>query len=150
MVTVFGMSELMGPIAFGQKEEHIFLGREIAQHRDYSEQTAIQIDGEVRRLVDEAYQTARRILQEHDGLLHEIAATLLDKETLEGKDIDAIIDRVKPGVQYTRTVTAQDVVAEERAKSRGGQPLIEAQGEPHPVAVKESDPTARRMGAAQG
>jgi cell division protease FtsH len=150
MVTVFGMSELMGPIAFGQKEEHIFLGREIAQHRDYSEQTAIQIDGEVRRLVDEAYQTAKRILQEHENLLHQIAASLVDKETLEGKQIDAIIDRVKPGVQYTRTVTAQDVVAEERQKARGGQPLIDAQGEPHPVAAKESDPTARRVGEAQG
>jgi len=150
MVTVFGMSDLMGPIAFGQKEEHIFLGREIAQHRDYSEQTAIQIDGEVRRLVDEAYQTAKRILQEHEDLLHQIAVTLVDKETLEGKEIDVIIDRVKPGVQYTRTVTAQDVVAEERQKSRGGQPLIEAQGEPHPVAAKESDPTAQRVGEGQG
>jgi cell division protease FtsH len=150
MVTVFGMSDLMGPIAFGQKEEHIFLGREIAQHRDYSEQTAIQIDGEVRRLVDEAYQTAKGILREHEDLLHQVAASLLDKETLEGKEIDAIIDRVKPGVQYTRTVTAQDVVAEERQKARGGQPLIEVQGEPHPVAAKESDPTARRVGEAQG
>jgi cell division protease FtsH len=150
MVTVFGMSELMGPIAFGQKEEHIFLGREIAQHRDYSEQTAIQIDGEVRRLVDEAYQTAKGILREHEDLLHQIAATLVDKETLEGKEIDVIIDRAKPGVQYTRTVTAQDAVAEERRKSRGGQPSIEPQGEPHPVAAKESDPTARRVGEAQG
>jgi cell division protease FtsH len=150
MVTVFGMSEVMGPIAFGQKEEHIFLGREIAQHRDYSEQTAIQIDGEVRRLVDEAYQTAKGILQEHEDLLHQIAATLLDKETLEGKEIDVIIDRMKPGVQYTKTVTAQDVVAEERQKAKGGQGLIEAQGEPQPVAVKDSDPTARREGEAQG
>jgi cell division protease FtsH len=150
MVTVFGMSEVMGPIAFGQKEEHIFLGREIAQHRDYSEQTAIQIDGEVRRLVDEAYQTAKGILQEHEDLLHQIAAALLDKETLEGKEIDVIIDRMKPGIQYTKTVTAQDVVAEERQKAKGGQGLIETPGEPHPVAVKDSDPTARREGEAQG
>jgi cell division protease FtsH len=150
MVTVFGMSDLMGPIAFGQKEEHIFLGREIAQHRDYSEQTAIQIDGEVRRIVDEAYQTARRILQEHEGLLHQIAAALLEKETLEGKDIDAIIDRIKPGLQFTRTVTAQDVVAEERQKASGSRPLMDAQGEPHPVAAKESDRDKRQVGDAQG
>jgi cell division protease FtsH len=150
MVTVFGMSDLMGPIAFGQKEEHIFLGREIAQHRDYSEQTAIQIDGEVRRIVDEAYQTARRILQEHEDLLHQIAAALLEKETLEGKDIDAIIDRIKPGLQFTRTVTAQDVVAEERRKASGSRPLMDAQGEPHPVAAKESDQEKRQVGDAQG
>jgi len=150
MVTVFGMSDVMGPIAFGQKEEHIFLGREIAQHRDYSEQTAIQIDGEVRRIVDEAYQTARRILQDHEDLLHQIAAALLEKETLEGKDIDAIIDRVKPGLQFTRTVTAQDVVAEERKKASGSRPLMDAQGEPHPVAAKESDRDKRQVGDAQG
>ena len=150
MVTVFGMSDLMGPIAFGQKEEHIFLGREIAQHRDYSEQTAIQIDGEVRRIVDEAYQAARRILQEQEDLLHQIAAALLEKETLEGKDIDAIIDRVKPGLQFTRTVTAQDVVAEERKKASGSRPLMDAQGEPHPVAAKESDRDKRQVGDAQG
>jgi cell division protease FtsH len=148
MVTVFGMSEVMGPIAFGQKEEHIFLGREIAQHRDYSEQTAIQIDGEVRRIIDEAYQTARRILQEHEVLLHQIATALLEKETLEGKDIDAIIDRIKPGIKYTRTVTAQDVVAEERQKAKGGQPFIE--GKPHPVAAKEGDRDTRQVGKAQG
>ena len=150
MVTVFGMSDLMGPIAFGQKEEHIFLGREIAQHRDYSEQTAIQIDGEVRRIVDEAYQAARRILQDHEDLLHQIAAALLEKETLEGKDIDAIIDRVKPSLQFTRTVTAQDVVAEERRKASGSRPLMDAQGEPHPVAAKESDRDKRQVGDAQG
>ena len=150
MVTVFGMSDLMGPIAFGQKEEHIFLGREIAQHRDYSEQTAIQIDGEVRRIVDEAYQTARRILQDHENLLHQIAAALLEKETLEGKDIDAIIDRVKPGLQFTRTVTAQDLVAEERQKASGSRPLMDAQGEPHPVAAKEGDRDKRQVGDAQG
>jgi cell division protease FtsH len=150
MVTVFGMSDLMGPIAFGQKEEHIFLGREIAQHRDYSEQTAIQIDGEVRRIVDEAYQTARRILQDHEDLLHQIAAALLEKETLEGKDIDAIIERVKPGLQFTRTVTAQDVVAEERKKAGGSRPLMDVQGEPHPVAAKERDPDKRQVGEAQG
>jgi cell division protease FtsH len=150
MVTVFGMSDLMGPIAFGQKEEHIFLGREIAQHRDYSEQTAIQIDGEVRRIVDEAYQTARRILQDHENLLHQIAAALLEKETLEGKDIDAIIDRVNPGLQFTRTVTAHDLVAEERQKASGSLPLMDAQGEPHPVAAKEADRDKRQGGDAQG
>ena len=87
MVTVYGMSETMGPIAFGQKEEAIFLGREIAQHRDYSEQTAIMIDEEVRRIIDEAHKTAKEILREHEDLLHKIAETLVERETLEGKEI---------------------------------------------------------------
>jgi cell division protease FtsH len=149
MVTVYGMSESMGPIAFGQKEEAIFLGREIAQHRDYSEQTAIQIDEEVRRIVDEAHNTAKKILREHEDLLHEIAEALIDRETLEGKEIDAIIDATKPGLEFTRTVTAEDVVAEERAKTGVSQTHPEPQGKRDPVAVKESDLPKDKLGETQ-
>ena len=149
MVTVYGMSEIMGPIAFGQKEEQIFLGREIAQHRDYSEQTAIQIDEEVRRIVEEAHSTARRILQEHEDLLHKIAETLVEKETLEGKEIDAIIDATKPDVEYTRTVTAEDVVAEERRKTGVVEPAQESQEQREPVAAKERDLPKDKLGETQ-
>jgi cell division protease FtsH len=149
MVTVFGMSEIMGPIAFGQKEEQIFLGREIAQHRDYSEKTAIQIDEEVRRIIDEAHTTAQRILQEHEDLLHEIAKTLIDKETLDGKEIDAIIDARKPGTEYTRTVTAEDVVAEERSKAGPSQPPSKPQEQKDPVAAKEGDLPKDSFGETQ-
>ena len=150
MVTVYGMSESMGPIAFGQKEEAIFLGREIAQHRDYSENTAIQIDEEVRRIVDEAYETAKRILQEHEDLLHKIAETLVEKETLDGKEIDAIIEATKPGLVFTRTVTAEDVVAEERSKAADkSQPEPEPQEKKDSVAAKERDLPKDKLGETQ-
>ncbi len=149
MVTVYGMSKNMGPIAFGQKEEAIFLGREIAQHRDYSEQTAIKIDEEVRRIVDEAHNTAKEILQKHEDLLHKIAESLLEKETLEGKEIDAIIDAAKPGVEFTRTVTAEDVVAEERSKAGISKPQPEPQEQGDPVAAKERDLPKDKLGETQ-
>jgi len=76
MVCEFGMSDL-GPLTFGKKEEQIFLGREIAQHRDYSEATAIKIDDEVRRLIGQGYNTAKGILGEHRDTLVRIAAALL-------------------------------------------------------------------------
>jgi cell division protease FtsH len=149
MVTVYGMSESLGPIAFGQKEEAIFLGREIAQHRDYSEQTAIKIDEEVRRIVEEAYETAKRILQEHEDLLHKIAETLIDKETLDGKEIDAIITATKPGQEFTRTVTAEDVVAGERAQAGISQPQPEPKKKRDPVTTKERDLPKDKLGETQ-
>ena len=149
MVTVYGMSESMGPIAFGQKEEAIFLGREIAQHRDYSENTAIKIDEEVRLIVDEAHDTAKKILREHDDLLHIIAEALIERETLDGKEIDAIIDATKPGLEFTRTVTAEDVVAEERRKTGSSQPQPETQKQRDPVAVKETELPKDKLGETQ-
>jgi cell division protease FtsH len=149
MVTVYGMSESMGPIAFGQKEEAIFLGREIAQHRDYSENTAIRIDEEVQRIVDEAYNTAKGILQEHEDLLHKISETLLEKETLDGKEIDVIIEATKPGLEFTPTVTAADVVAEERRQAGGSQPQTEPQEQRDPVTAKETDLPKDKLGETQ-
>ena len=149
MVTVYGMSESMGPIAFGQKEEAIFLGREIAQHRDYSEKTAIRIDEEVRHIVDEAYKTAKGILQEHEDLLHRISETLIEKETLDGKEIDAIIEATKPDLEFTRTVTAEDVVAEERRQAGGSQPQPESQEQGDPVTAKETDLPKDKLGETQ-
>jgi cell division protease FtsH len=91
MVCQWGMSEEVGPLSFGQKEEQIFLGREFAQHRDYSEQTAVLIDKEIRYLVSEANQRAKKILQDNIDTLHALAQALLERETLTEKDIDAII-----------------------------------------------------------
>ncbi|HLH07909.1 MAG TPA: ATP-dependent zinc metalloprotease FtsH [Terriglobales bacterium] len=91
MVCEFGMSEL-GPMTFGKKEEQIFLGREISQHRDYSEDTAIKIDMEVRRLVDTAYRNAKEILSIHRDVLTKIALALLDREVLDANEIRMIID----------------------------------------------------------
>ncbi|MDY6839884.1 MAG: cell division protein FtsH, partial [Thermodesulfobacteriota bacterium] len=91
MVCEWGMSEELGPLSFGQKEEQIFLGREFAQHRDYSEKTAVVIDKEISNLVSGAHQRARKILEENMDTLHALAQALLEKETLTEKDIDAII-----------------------------------------------------------
>jgi len=90
MVCEWGMSEL-GPITFGKKEEQIFLGREIAQHRDFSEATAVKIDQEVRRLVDNGYKSAVDILANHRDTLKRIAETLLEREVLDANEIRMII-----------------------------------------------------------
>jgi cell division protease FtsH len=92
MVCEWGMSELLGPLAFGKKEEEIFLGREIAQHRDYSERTAQLIDEEVKKIVLEATQRAAGILQKNEDKLHAMASALLEREMLDGDEIDAILN----------------------------------------------------------
>jgi len=94
MVTVWGMSEKLGPLTFGKKDEQIFLGREIAQHKDYSEKTAVEIDEEVRRLVTEAYVVAKSLLEKNYDILDAFAKTLLEKETMDSPEIDEMIAAV--------------------------------------------------------
>jgi len=91
MVCEWGMSDL-GPLTFGKKEEQIFLGREIAQHRDYSEDTAIKIDGEVRKLVSKGYDTAKHILDENRETLQKIASALLVREVLDASEIALLVE----------------------------------------------------------
>jgi len=91
MVCEWGMSDLMGPLSFGKREEQIFLGREIARHKDYSEKTAVEIDREVKRLVRENYEQAKGILQGHVDVLYDLANTLLERETLDGREIEEIV-----------------------------------------------------------
>jgi len=91
MVCEYGMSRL-GPLTFGKKEEQIFLGREIAQHRDFSEETARQIDLEVRRLIDEAYQSAHALVESHSDAMHRIAAALLERETIDADEVKMLIE----------------------------------------------------------
>ncbi len=95
MVCDWGMSDVMGPLAFGKKQEEIFLGREIAQHRDYSELTAQKIDDEVRKIVTEASQKAHEILSENVRQLHALATALLEKELLDGAEIDAVLNSAR-------------------------------------------------------
>ena len=91
MVCEWGMSDL-GPLTFGKKEEQIFLGREISQHRDYSEDTAIKIDGEVRKLVNQGYETAKNILEGSRDTLQKIAAALLEREVLDASEVLLLVD----------------------------------------------------------
>ena len=78
----------MGPLAFGTKEEQIFLGREIAQHKDYSEVTAIAIDEEIKKMVTRGYETAKAILSTNIHILHALAQALIEREELNAEDID--------------------------------------------------------------
>jgi cell division protease FtsH len=91
MVCEWGMSDL-GPLTFGKKEEQIFLGREISQHRDYSEDTAIKIDGEVRKLVNQGYETAKNILEGSRDTLLKIASALLEREVLDASEVLLLVD----------------------------------------------------------
>jgi cell division protease FtsH len=95
MVTEWGMSEKLGPLTFGKKVEQIFLGREIAQHKDYSEKTAVDIDEEVKRIILDAYGTAKSLLTENRDLLEMLAKELLEKETIDGSEIDALIQEAE-------------------------------------------------------
>lgn len=91
MVCEWGMSDRLGPLNYGKNEEHIFLGREIARHRDFSEQTAQGIDEELKELVDRCYTRAKDLISKHIASLHALANALLDKEVLDGLEIDTII-----------------------------------------------------------
>src|SRR6266568_1514245 len=91
MVCEWGMSDELGPLTFGKKDEEIFLGREIATRRDYSEEIALKIDSEVKRLVTENYERAKRMLRENMAALKALAEALLEKEVLEAAAIDQII-----------------------------------------------------------
>ncbi|HEY1185277.1 MAG TPA: ATP-dependent zinc metalloprotease FtsH [Bryobacteraceae bacterium] len=111
MVCEWGMSEL-GPLSFGKKEEQIFLGREIAQHRDYSEETAIRIDAQVKKIVQGAYDTAEAIIKERSDALVKIAETLLEREILDGNEVMQIvkglsIEPIKPGGKDAEEHTQQ-------------------------------------------
>ncbi|MDX9841017.1 MAG: ATP-dependent zinc metalloprotease FtsH [Desulfobulbus sp.] len=99
MVCEWGMSDELGPLAYGKKEEHIFLGREIAQHRDYSEQTAQRIDAAVKQIIVEANDKVTRLLEENRDILKAIAAELLERETIVLEDIDTIIAQRRGGGQ---------------------------------------------------
>ncbi|WP_206811391.1 ATP-dependent zinc metalloprotease FtsH [Paradesulfitobacterium ferrireducens] len=91
MITELGMSEELGPLTFGHKEEQVFLGRDIARDRNYSEAVAYAIDKEARRIIDECYQKAQNLIKQNMPKLHAIAEALMEKETLEAKEFAALM-----------------------------------------------------------
>jgi cell division protease FtsH len=95
MVTEWGMSEKLGPLTFGKKDEQIFLGREIAKHKDYSEKVAEEIDGEVTKFVTGAYEQAKKLLSHNYDILENFAKILLEKETVDGRDMDRMIEEMR-------------------------------------------------------
>ena len=108
MVCEWGMSEKLGPMTFGKKEQEIFLGRDFTQKADYSKSTAIEIDAEIRRIIQESYHRARDLLTTNLRLLHNVAEKLLEKEVLDGSEIDAIVKAfsLNGGDSFTSTAAA--------------------------------------------
>jgi cell division protease FtsH len=99
MVRSWGMSEELGPLSYAKGEEHVFLGREIAQHRDYSEHTARKIDNEIHKLIENAYNRSKSVLKENLDILHKLAEQLLERETVLGKELDDLILALRPGIK---------------------------------------------------
>jgi cell division protease FtsH len=135
MVCDWGMSDSLGPVAFGKREEAIFLGREIAQHRDYSEETAQAIDGEIRRIVEAGYARAHKLLKKNKAKLELIAKELIERETLTGDEIDALLAG-KELPPFTKQPVAKKKTAREgRARKRapkarkvpGAKPALETE-----------------------
>jgi cell division protease FtsH len=91
MVCEWGMSEKLGPLTFGKNEEYIFLGREVARRKDYSEETALQIDVEIRRIIGDCAHRARVILEENLEKLHALARALLARESLDGEEVALLL-----------------------------------------------------------
>jgi cell division protease FtsH len=131
MVCEFGMSDL-GPLTFGKKEEQIFLGREIAQHRDYSEATAIKIDEEVKRLVGKGYETAKTVLASNHDTLVKIAAALLEREVLDANEIKMIIDGKDLPKLVSPAKGGDDGGVQQVLKPEPGRPGL-AKGGEHPA-----------------
>ena len=129
MVCEWGMSTL-GPLTFGKKEEQIFLGREIAQHRDYSEDTAIKIDQEVRRLVDSGYNTAKGLLADNKEVLTRIANALLDREVLDANEIKLLMEG--KDLPPSKIPSKSDDGVQQVLKPEPGRPGI-AKGGEHPA-----------------
>jgi cell division protease FtsH len=124
MVCEWGMSEVMGPLTFGKKEEQIFLGREIAQHQDYSETTAALIDKEVKRLVLEGYEKAKEILSTHAEALHRIAQALLEYEVLAGEEVMGVLrgEAISPHRERRAPKPAPEPQRPEPERSKGELP----------------------------
>ncbi len=125
MVRNWGMSEDLGPLSYAKEEEHIFLGREIAQHRDYSEETARKIDDEVKHLISQAYDTSTQVLKENIDILHKLTELLLEKETVMGAELDALISTMRPGIELpSKTTETSSHKAQAKPEQTGqtGQP----------------------------
>jgi cell division protease FtsH len=156
MVCEWGMSESLGALTYGKKEEQIFLGREIGQVRDFSEDTARKIDMAVKEIIDQAMDTVTRMLEEHRDILSRMAEDLLEKETIVLSDLENIIEELRPG-QYSERIAARRagaaVAGSQQAPPASGagaatsaKPQAETVPGPaaqaEPLAAEEEQPTA--------
>lgn len=125
MVCEWGMSEKLGPLTFGKKEEEIFLGREISQHRDYSEDTAIVIDEEVRKIVNRGMERAETVLKENMDTLHRLSAALIEREILDSDEIDKVMrgETLSPVVEKVK-VNGELKNGTENGTTTNGAPIV--------------------------
>jgi cell division protease FtsH len=120
MIRSWGMSEDLGPLSYAKGEEQVFLGREIAQHRDYSEATAQKIDEEINKLIKNSYGRAQSVLKENLDILHKLAEILLEKETVMGKELDELIHSLRPGIKLpSKTPEDLETTAESTETAAG-------------------------------
>ncbi|KPK03034.1 MAG: cell division protein FtsH, partial [Nitrospira bacterium SG8_35_4] len=115
MVCEWGMSDKLGPLTFGKREEQIFLGKEFTKHKDYSEKTAEEIDEEIKKIVAERYAYAKRLLLDNKTLLTNVAMALLEKETLGAADIEAIVQNGDKAYSVSGSKDDADAVPEATA-----------------------------------
>ncbi len=134
MVTQWGMSDSLGPISFGEREEQIFLGREIQQHQDYSEKTAEEIDEEVKKIVTQCYDRAKKILEDKTEILHKMAHALLERESLDREEIQMLLKGEElPPVKRKYTGAKPDQAsAAEKEKAAETRPQFPAKSQPLP------------------
>ena len=143
MICEWGMSKTLGPLAYGKKEEQIFLGREISQHKDYSEATAIAIDKEVKELVAKSYERAKKLVRENKKTLDKLAEALLERESLGSHEVDVIVfGKIKADELAKKEAKAKAAVIAEQENS------IEAKSEsntkPEPATKPETNPVGKK------
>ncbi len=121
MIRSWGMSDDLGPLSYAKAEEQVFLGREIAQHRDYSEATAQKIDEEIIKLIKNSYGSAQTVLKENLDILHKLAESLLEKETVMGKELDELIHSLRPGIKLPSETPEDIETSAESTETAAGQ-----------------------------
>ena len=124
------MSDVLGPLTFGKKEEMVFLGKELATHKDYSEQTAVLIDQEVRRIIETSYNSAMQLLRDNMDKLHLLANTLLEREVLDGDEMDRVLHGEK--LEPLRPATEPEPAAEAAATAAEPKDAAGGKLEPFP------------------
>jgi cell division protease FtsH len=142
MVCEWGMSDELGALTYGKKEEQIFLGKEISQHRDFSEDTAKQIDVAVRRIIDTSMDTVSRLLNDNKDILIRMSEELLEKETIVLKDMENMIEELRPG-QYTSRIKKRRTAAEHRTQQTQSEPVEPA--EPAKPTVHDEAPQTEEV-----
>jgi len=141
MVCKWGMSEAMGPLSIGDKHDEIFIGRDLGHFKDFSEQTARLVDGEIKRIVEDAQATAERVLSENLDLLNLITQALLDRETISGDDIKTIMrgEALPPdnGVGKNKTQAAAAYAEAAKAAQTSGETIAAAGQAPQAHAADD-------------